>query len=137
GGRPRPSYAWLPWRAGEERSSSSCCSSCPRGRAATSPYAGRSRRRASWSRPRAAPAWSPRTRRSSSPRSIASRGGPSASASRPPLVDGGAEIVGLVHGGARCHIATPAGPLARLVDHVLGGDVVETTRAGNARADIT
>src|SRR5205809_6427691 len=54
-----------------------------------------------------------------------------------PLVDGGAEIVGLVPGGARCHIATPAGPLARLVDHVLGRDVVETTRAGNARADIT
>jgi len=53
-----------------------------------------------------------------------------------PLVDGGAEIVGLVHGGARCHIATPAGPLARLVDHVLGRDVVETTRAGNGRTDI-
>jgi S1-C subfamily serine protease len=45
-----------------------------------------------------------------------------------PLVDGGGEIVGLVHGGVRCHIATPAGPLARLVDHVLGRDVVETTR---------
>jgi S1-C subfamily serine protease len=45
-----------------------------------------------------------------------------------PLVDGGGEIVGLVHGGVRCHIATPAGPLARLVDHVLGGGVVETTR---------
>src|SRR5439155_656614 len=58
-------------RPGEERSSSSCCSSCPRGRAATSPCAGRSRRRASWWRPRAAPAWSPRTRRSSSPRSTA------------------------------------------------------------------
>jgi len=53
-----------------------------------------------------------------------------------PLVDGGAEIVGLVHGGARCHIATPAGPLARLVDHVLGRDVAETTRAGNGRTDI-
>jgi S1-C subfamily serine protease len=46
-----------------------------------------------------------------------------------PLVDGAAEIVGLVHGGVRCHIATPAGPLARLVDHVLGRNVVETTRA--------
>jgi S1-C subfamily serine protease len=45
-----------------------------------------------------------------------------------PLVDGGGEIVGLVHGGVRCHIATPAGPLARLVDHVLGRGVVETTR---------
>jgi S1-C subfamily serine protease len=45
-----------------------------------------------------------------------------------PLVDAGGEIVGLVHGGVRCHIATPAGPLARLVDHVLGRDVVETTR---------
>src|SRR5256886_5089991 len=54
-----------------------------------------------------------------------------------PLVDGGAEIVGLVHGGARGHIATPAGPLPRLAHPVLGRDVVETTRAGNARADIT
>ena len=46
-----------------------------------------------------------------------------------PLVDGAGRIVGLVHGGARCHIATPAGTLVRLVDHVLGRDVVETTRA--------
>lgn len=50
-----------------------------------------------------------------------------------PLVDGGGEIVGLVHGGARCQIATPAGPLARLVDHVLGRDVVETTRRAPSR----
>jgi len=50
-----------------------------------------------------------------------------------PLVDGAAGIVGLVHGGARCHIATPADPLARLVDHVLGRGVVETTRAARAR----
>jgi len=46
-----------------------------------------------------------------------------------PLVDGAGRIVGLVHGGARCHIATPADTLVRLVDHVLGRDVVETTRA--------
>ena len=51
-----------------------------------------------------------------------------------PLLNGAAEIVGLVHGGARCHIATPADPLARLVDHVLGRGVVETTRAAPARA---
>jgi len=53
-----------------------------------------------------------------------------------PLVDGAAAIVGLVHGGARCHIATPADPLARLVDHVLGRGVVETTRAARARAKV-
>jgi S1-C subfamily serine protease len=57
-----------------------------------------------------------------------------------PLVDGGARIVGLVHGGARCHIATPADALARLVDRVLERDIVELTRASagvrieNARA---
>src|SRR3989454_641349 len=49
-----------------------------------------------------------------------------------PLVDGAAAIVGLVHGGARCHIATPADPLARHLqacsgnlDRIaLAGDVV-------------
>ena len=42
-----------------------------------------------------------------------------------PLVDGAARVVGLVHGGAQCHIATPSVPLARLVDDVLdrNGDV--------------
>jgi len=44
-----------------------------------------------------------------------------------PLVDGAARIVGLVHGGARCHIATPADALARLVDRVLERDLVEMT----------
>src|SRR5438477_495958 len=53
-----------------------------------------------------------------------------------PLLNGAAEIVGLVHGGARCHIATPADPLARLVDHVLGRGVVETTRGAPARAKV-
>jgi S1-C subfamily serine protease len=33
-----------------------------------------------------------------------------------PLVDGLGRIVGLVHGGARCRIATPADTLGRLVD---------------------
>ena len=37
-----------------------------------------------------------------------------------PLVDGGGQVVGLVHGGARCHIATPATRLTRLVDAALG-----------------
>lgn len=37
-----------------------------------------------------------------------------------PLVDGAARVVGLVHGGARCHIATPGSRLVRLVDRVLG-----------------
>jgi S1-C subfamily serine protease len=39
-----------------------------------------------------------------------------------PLVDVAAEVVGLVHGGARCHIATPADTLRKLVDHVLERD---------------
>jgi S1-C subfamily serine protease len=40
-----------------------------------------------------------------------------------PLVDAAARVVGLVHGGARCPIATPASTLARLVDG-------SSTRAG-------
>ena len=36
-----------------------------------------------------------------------------------PIVDGAARIVGLVHGGAQCQIATPSDTLARLVDRVL------------------
>jgi S1-C subfamily serine protease len=36
-----------------------------------------------------------------------------------PLVDGAARIVGLVHGGARCEIATPADTLLRLIDETL------------------
>jgi S1-C subfamily serine protease len=44
-----------------------------------------------------------------------------------PLVDAASRIVGLVHGGARCHIATPADSLARLVDRVLERGVVELT----------
>jgi S1-C subfamily serine protease len=36
-----------------------------------------------------------------------------------PLVDALARIVGLVHGGAQCHIATPADSLVRLLDQVI------------------
>ena len=36
-----------------------------------------------------------------------------------PLVDGLSRVVGLVHGGARCQIATPADTLGRLVDRIL------------------
>lgn len=36
-----------------------------------------------------------------------------------PLVDLAGDVVGLVHGGARCRIATPGDRLARLVDRVL------------------
>jgi S1-C subfamily serine protease len=36
-----------------------------------------------------------------------------------PLVDGAGEVVGLVHGGAGCRIATPGDRLARLVDKAL------------------
>ena len=39
-----------------------------------------------------------------------------------PIVDGAARIVGLVHGGAQCQIATPSDTLARLVDRVLEHD---------------
>lgn len=39
-----------------------------------------------------------------------------------PLVDVAARIVGLVHGGVRCHIATPADSLLRLVERVLDRD---------------
>jgi len=49
------------------------------------------------------------------------RGTPGDSGS--PLVDGAAQIVGLVHGGARCQIATPATRLARLVDWALARDL--------------
>ena len=40
-----------------------------------------------------------------------------------PVVDGGGEVVGLVHGGARCHIVTPAKrllPLVRAVEEGAG-----------------
>jgi hypothetical protein len=37
-----------------------------------------------------------------------------------PRVDGGARIVGLVHGGADCHIATPANTLAMMLEDILG-----------------
>jgi S1-C subfamily serine protease len=36
-----------------------------------------------------------------------------------PLVDGAGEVVGLVHGGAGCRIATPGDRLARMVDRAL------------------
>ena len=36
-----------------------------------------------------------------------------------PLVDAAARVVGLVHGGAQCQIATPANTLVRLIDRVL------------------
>ena len=36
-----------------------------------------------------------------------------------PVVDGLGRVVGLVHGGPRCQIATPADTLGRLVDRVL------------------
>lgn len=42
-----------------------------------------------------------------------------------PLIDGAGRVVGLVHGGARCHIATPANTLVRLVDGVFERDWVD------------
>jgi hypothetical protein len=56
------------------------------------------------------------------------RGEPGDSGS--PLVDGAAEIVGLVHGGARCQIATPASHLGPLVDRVLARDASADRRGG-------
>ena len=41
-----------------------------------------------------------------------------------PLVDALARVVGLVHGGAHCHIATPADTLGRLVDRALQRQLV-------------
>jgi S1-C subfamily serine protease len=49
-----------------------------------------------------------------------------------PLVDSAARVVGLVHGGANCHIATPADSLVRLVDQVLDRDLVQLTDAPRA-----
>ncbi|HKA27970.1 MAG TPA: serine protease [Candidatus Binatia bacterium] len=58
------------------------------------------------------------------------RGEPGDSGS--PLVDGAARIVGLVHGGARCQIATPATRLAPLIDRVLGRETSSSGRRSTA-----
>jgi len=50
-----------------------------------------------------------------------------------PLVDAAGRIVGLVHGGAQCAIATPANTLVRLIDRVLGPGEVQVTRAATSR----
>ena len=47
--------------------------------------------------------------------------------SEAPLVDVLGRVVGLVHGGVRCHIATPGDTLGKLVDRVLERHMV---RAG-------
>jgi len=46
-----------------------------------------------------------------------------------PLVDGGGRIVGLVHGGADCHIATPASTLAAMLDDILGPGAAPAVQA--------
>src|SRR5947199_345455 len=56
---------------------------------------------------------------------VAARPGASAA----PVVAVVAAVVGLVRGGARSHIATPADTLLRLVDRVLERDDVRMTRA--------
>jgi len=58
------------------------------------------------------------------------RGEPGDSGS--PLVDGASRIVGLVHGGARCQIATPATRLAPLIDQVLGRETSSSSRPSTA-----
>jgi S1-C subfamily serine protease len=45
-----------------------------------------------------------------------------------PLVDAAARVVGLVHGGAHCRIATPGDTLGRLLDHVLDRHLVRAYR---------
>jgi hypothetical protein len=47
-----------------------------------------------------------------------------------PLVDLLGEVVGLVHGGAKCRIATPGDRLARLIDRVLERDQTRVRRGG-------
>jgi S1-C subfamily serine protease len=42
-----------------------------------------------------------------------------------PIVDVGVRVVGLVHGGAQCQIATPADTLLRLVDHFFATDELQ------------
>jgi S1-C subfamily serine protease len=46
-----------------------------------------------------------------------------------PLVDGAMQVVGLVHGGARCHIATPADTLGRLIDRLLERETPQVAAA--------
>jgi S1-C subfamily serine protease len=41
-----------------------------------------------------------------------------------PVVDGAGRVVGLVHGGARCEIVTPARTLQRLLDRLLDRPIV-------------
>jgi S1-C subfamily serine protease len=47
-----------------------------------------------------------------------------------PLVDLLGQVVGLVHGGAKCRIATPGDRLARLVDRVLEREQTRAPRGG-------
>jgi S1-C subfamily serine protease len=47
-----------------------------------------------------------------------------------PLVDAGGRVVGLVHGGAHCHIATPADTLRRLVDGIFERQWVDPAKDG-------
>jgi S1-C subfamily serine protease len=42
-----------------------------------------------------------------------------------PIVDAAAHVVGLVHGGARCQIATPAATLRRLIDRFFEQEELE------------
>lgn len=52
-----------------------------------------------------------------------------------PLVDVGGRIVGLVHGGAQCEIATPADTLIRLIERVLAHGDLEISRGPDAARD--
>ena len=54
-----------------------------------------------------------------------------------PIVDAAARIVGLVHGGAQCEIATPADTLVRLIDRFLDAPLQQdelVRKAGDGRA---
>jgi S1-C subfamily serine protease len=50
-----------------------------------------------------------------------------------PLVDLSGEVVGLVHGGAKCRIATPGDRLARLIDRVLEREQTRVPRGPHER----
>ncbi len=51
-----------------------------------------------------------------------------------PLVDAGGRVVGLVHGGAQCEIATPANTLIQLIDRVLGPGDLKVSSIARATA---
>lgn len=54
-----------------------------------------------------------------------------------PIVDGAAQVVGIVHGGAQCEIATPAATARRLVERLLADDPAPQTPAAHRASSST